>query len=164
MTRRSALLLSLIFGMPAIALSLIYGHDVRVAYHRYEMERHYKAAYETVSDMGGGLAGYELGDSYQKFEHHRDKLVKLGVLDANVYVLRFLIGGTHERRHFWRLICGAECPPNVEVVGDPQVAGQPWKITVWCWPDSSAKWDEYIAKRDTAAYRDEFMPHDATAL
>lgn len=141
----------------ACVVALVNQRSIRVSYHRYQMQRNYDATFADDEDLGGGFRGFTLGASYDAFEYHRDALVTLGEVHANKYLLNHLVSGTEEKRHFWRMICQKECPDNIYIIGERDDVGKPWPITVWCWPNDTAKWNEYIASRDKDSYAKDFM-------
>lgn len=139
------------------------GRGIRVAYHRYQMQRNYDATFSAEADLGSGFRGFSLGSSFTAFEYHRDALVRLGEVDENKYFLNHLVPGTKQRSHFWGILCTAECPKNIYIVGERDEVGAPWPMTVWCWPSETALWNDYIAARDTEHYAEQFMSKEASS-
>jgi hypothetical protein len=155
--RKKSIVIALLLVTFASVVAIVNQRSIRVSYHRYQMQRNYDAAFTEDEDLGGGFRGFMLGASYDAFEYHRDALVTLGEVHANKYFLNHLVPGTEEKRHFWKMICLKDCPGNIYIVGERDDVGKPWPMTVWCWPNDTAKWNEYIAARDTASYAEDFM-------
>ena len=131
-------------------------HDP-VAFHKAQMEQAYEAHYAEPDSLQGGLVGYAEGNEYEQYEFHRSRLIELGaVLELN-YQFAYLLVPTDESEHFSKYILSNARPSCIEFSSPYPNEPEPMQLTVWCYPEDKAKWDELIADRDVENYEQTFM-------
>ncbi len=120
---------------------------MRINYHRWQLESAFTETFAPErEEVIGGMIGFSMGESYERYEYHRDRLVALKALRATKYLFTDLLYPTEECHEFHRKLNAREAPPYVDYSGegatvDPPI---PYEITIWYWPDHSAEWDEFL--------------------
>src|SRR5262249_23217464 len=114
--------------------------------------------------------GVEVGDgnddSWERFEYHRDQLVKLGRFGHINYAFQHILARTDEARHLFRSIDQGVCPALLYGESAYPNAPAPLQIKIWCELPAVPEWDRFLRSRDVADYRSRFMkssPHPARA-
>lgn len=133
----------------------------QIAYHKWQMQRAYDATWGKAPDVQqDGLVGYTVGDSYERYEHHRQQLVELGHIVRKRYTFEHILATTEESEHLSRKLLTGECPPHIDFVSPYPEEPAPMKLTVWCYPENAKDWDDFVARHDRPDYREVFMHPD----
>jgi len=132
---------------------------VQIAWHTWRMESAYSDHTSQTPESIGGLSAIDVGEEFERFEHHRMQLVRLGVVAERRYTIRHVTSPTAESKHLLRRLFD-EPPPSIFWEANYPDPPGPQGLTLWCWAKDATAWDEYIAARNVPDYRERFMGNE----
>lgn len=138
-------------------LALAYG-PLRVRYHEWRMQANLAAHYSQEPSYSGGLSVFAVGADYRAYEHHRDCLVDLGILNRHEYVYSHVHRPSPEATHMEKWLLATRDPRFIDWVGAPiEDRREPLSFTFWCYPVDSEACLQLLRERDVENYADVHM-------
>jgi len=132
----------------------------RILYHTNRMNEALDAHYETPEEFGG-MVGHVYGVDFERFEHHRDALVEIGVISHIFQRLDNIKADTPEYKHLSRTLvnCLKDGSPVPKFVGEftwDDKSGV-MKVEVWCYSKHESQWATFLDRRNVNDYESTFM-------
>lgn len=150
-----------LIAVVVLTLLIITSTPVQIAYHRWRMERAWNEIFATPSPSEWGAVEYTLGESYDAYVLHRQRLVELGAVCELHYELENVLLRTDVGRHFSKLLLSPGHPPCIDFESPFPSSPEPMRLTVWCYPEDAAAWTAFVADHDASDYRERFMSDTA---
>jgi hypothetical protein len=121
----------------------------QIRYNEWQMRRAWYETYEKLPDVHHDrLAGYTLGESAQRYEYHRQRLVALGAVRELHYHFRHVKSGTEASHQLSKLLVRQECPTHIDFESPYTDKPEPMELTVWCFSRDADAWERFIADHD----------------
>ncbi len=130
---------------------------VQIRYHRSRMQHNWNRTFEKPDKIQDGLAGYTLGESYERYQYHREELVKLGAVKKLQYTFKHIQVPSLEASHLTKLLLSPERPPCIDFESAYPRDPVPMPLTVWCYPEHAQSWDHFMKMYDVDHYREQFV-------
>lgn len=131
---------------------------IRVAYHRWQVER--LISRNNAFDNPTTLDGIEeriAGSRLSRISHHLTSLTALGGVIRHQFHFKHVHFRTERHRTlYWTLTRGA-CPPSIHQGNPAAVDPTIVVLTVWCEPEDSDAWREFVTNFDVP-HEDDTIP------
>ncbi len=131
---------------------------MEITFRRWRMQSAWEVTFsEENAESHGGLVGYQLGDTWDAFEAHRDWLVDAGSLDFHDFRFAHIKQPTVESRHVLHRLLANDCPPSLDWASPSSTTSAPLVVHLWCETEDSLAWEKFISLVDVRDYRERFM-------
>lgn len=134
-----------------------------IAYHQKKMKEAWQNAAANVDPsvsifqqlwhelFGTGAWHY---DSFSRYEHHRDRLVRLGHLVHREFVFEHLVCASEEYRAFWKIVTARFS--SIHTAGNYSETSEPVRIEVWDTLEMIPKWEAFVHEHDVQDFLERF--------
>jgi hypothetical protein len=159
MTARSKTLwiVALCVALTTAAVLILSSSRFQIRHHTQAMQRALDETYAAPDTVDNGLVGYTLGETYDRYTYHRQRLIELGAVRERNFVFKHLRSPTDQSSHLIKLMLSSNRPEAIDWESPHPSDPEPMQLTVWCFTGDSDAWDAFVEKHDVPDYRTRFM-------
>ena len=148
---RRLVYLLLVAGAAIAVVVVVRSSSVQIRYHEWQMQRAWNETYGKPPDVQHDeLAGYTLGESHERYQYHRQRLVALGAVRELHYRFGHILSGTEASRQLSELLVSHQCPTHIDFKSPYTDKPEPMELTVWCFLRNADAWETFMAEHDRA--------------
>jgi hypothetical protein len=135
--------------LAALVLAALSSRPLQIAWHRSEMDNAFsRLKNERIYENGSIFLSTR---HLEKFERHRDELVRLRALIRREYQFLHVWVPTAQSKNLLGSLLKDEGPPRVYWDSIHPQTKEKLQLTVWCWPNDVPDWETFIKAADKPA-------------
>lgn len=133
-------------------------------YHQREMLKAWNEMYEDKPEPFWANILIRESDPFERFEYylerfeyHRDELVRLGVIIERNVVLKHIQADSSQERHFYAILYLGRCPRIVDFKDCSTNSDNAMQCRIWFYLEDQRDWNVFIQEHDVPDYNEKFI-------